>query len=126
MEHILTHSPFLETSILRDFHVHHQLWLSSSFTDQPGEQAFNFALTNDIELLVQHLTHIPNHLGDRPIIFDLFLTVMTLKEKPPNLAQPAGISPLVLLVKAGEQRGWKPMVGGSSLLRGKDEMCIFH
>ncbi len=27
VEHILTHSPFAEISILGDFNVHHQLWL---------------------------------------------------------------------------------------------------
>ena len=74
VEHILTHSPFSEISILGDFNVHHQLWLSSSFTDQPGEQTYNFALINDLEQLVQHPTRIPDRLGDRPNILDLFLT----------------------------------------------------
>ena len=74
VEHILTHSPFAEISILGDFNVHHQLWLSSSFTDQPGEQAYNFAILNDLEQLVQHPTRIPDRLGDRPNILDLFLT----------------------------------------------------
>ncbi|XP_050715769.1 uncharacterized protein LOC126998326 [Eriocheir sinensis] len=69
-----THSPFAEISILGGFNVHHQLWLSSSFTDQPGEQAYNFALLNDLEQLVQHHTSIPDRLGDRPNILDLFLT----------------------------------------------------
>ena len=43
MEYILYHFPYDEISILGDFNVHHQLWLSSSFTYQPGEQIFNFA-----------------------------------------------------------------------------------
>ena len=43
VEYIVSHSPNAEISILGDFNVHHQLWLSSSFTDQSGEQSFNFA-----------------------------------------------------------------------------------
>ena len=74
MEHILSHFPFAEISILGDFNVHHQLWLSSSFTDQPGEQAFNFAILHDLEQLVQHPTRIPDRPGDTPNILDLFLT----------------------------------------------------
>ena len=74
MEHILNHFPFAEISILGDFNVHHQLWLSSSFTDHPGEQAFNFATLNDLDQLVKHPTRIPDRLGDTPNILDLFLT----------------------------------------------------
>ena len=74
VEHILSISSFAEITILGDFNVHHQLWLSSSFTDQPGEQAFSFAILNDLEQLVQHPTRIPDRLGDTPNILDLFLT----------------------------------------------------
>ena len=74
VEHILTHFPFAEISILGDFNVHHQLWLSSTFTDTPGEQAFNFAILHDLEQLVKHPTRIPDRLGDTPNILDLFLT----------------------------------------------------
>ena len=74
VEHILNHSPSAEISILGDFNVHHQLWLSSSFTDDPGEQAYNFAILNGLEQLVQHPTRIPDRLGDTPNILDLFLT----------------------------------------------------
>ena len=74
VEHILSHFPFAEISILGDFNVHHQQWLSSSFTDQPGEQAFSFAILHDLEQLVQHPTRVPDRLGDTPNILDLFLT----------------------------------------------------
>ena len=74
VEHILSHFPFAEISILGDFNVHHQHWLSSPFTDQPGEQAFSFAILHDFEQLVQHPTRIPDRLGDTPNILDLFLT----------------------------------------------------
>ncbi|MPC64398.1 hypothetical protein E2C01_058513 [Portunus trituberculatus] len=38
-----------EISILGDFNVHHQLWLSSPFNDHPDELAFNFAIFHDLE-----------------------------------------------------------------------------
>ena len=65
--------PFVEISILGDFNVHHQLWLSS-FNDQPGEQAFNFAILHDLEQLLLQPTRIPDRFGDTPNILDLFLT----------------------------------------------------
>ena len=49
VEYILSHFPYAEISILEDVNVHHQLWLSSSFNDQPGEQTFNFAILHDLE-----------------------------------------------------------------------------
>ena len=73
VEHILTLFPFAEISILGDFNVHHQLWLSSPFTDDPGELAFNFAILHDFEQLVQHPTRISDRLGDRHSILHLFL-----------------------------------------------------
>ena len=74
VEHITSNFPSAEISILGDFNVHHQLWLSSNRTDSPGEHAFNFYLSNDLEQLVQHPTRIPDRLGDTPNILDLFLT----------------------------------------------------
>ena len=74
VEHILSTSPFSEISILGDFNVHHRDWLSSPFTDQPGELALTFSVLNDLEQLVQLPTRIPDRLGDRPNILDLFLT----------------------------------------------------
>ncbi|MPC56030.1 hypothetical protein E2C01_049978 [Portunus trituberculatus] len=73
IKHILSY-PFAEISILGDFNVHHQLWLSSPFTDHPGKLSFNFAIPHDLEQLVHHPTRIPDHLGDTPNILDLFLT----------------------------------------------------
>ncbi|KAK3884497.1 hypothetical protein Pcinc_011235 [Petrolisthes cinctipes] len=65
---------FIEISILGDFNIHHRLWLSSPFTDPPGEQAFIFSILNDLEQLIQYPTRIPDRLGDQPNILDLFLT----------------------------------------------------
>ncbi|MPC12805.1 hypothetical protein E2C01_005515 [Portunus trituberculatus] len=73
MEHILSLYPFAEIFILGNFIVHHQLWLSSPFTDHPGENAFNLAILHDLGQLVQHPTRIFNRLGDTPNIFYLFL-----------------------------------------------------
>ena len=72
MENIQSHFPYAEVSILADFNVHHQLWLSSYFTDQPGEQTFNFIIPYDLDQLVQFSTRIPDRLGDTPNILDLF------------------------------------------------------
>ncbi|MPC66895.1 hypothetical protein E2C01_061050 [Portunus trituberculatus] len=74
MEHNLSLYPFAEISILGDFNVHHQLWLSSPLTDHPGELAFNFAILHDLEELVQHPTCIPDCHGDTLNILDFFLT----------------------------------------------------
>ncbi|MPC46953.1 hypothetical protein E2C01_040685 [Portunus trituberculatus] len=74
VEHIPSLYPFVKISILGDLGVHRQLWLSSPFTDHPVELAFNFAIIHDLEQLVQHPTHISNHLGDLSNILDLFLT----------------------------------------------------
>ncbi|MPC29190.1 hypothetical protein E2C01_022411 [Portunus trituberculatus] len=62
-----------EISILGDFNVHHQLWLSSPITDHPGELALKFAILHDLEKLVQH-SRISDRLGDTPSSLDLFLT----------------------------------------------------
>ncbi|MPC25747.1 hypothetical protein E2C01_018868 [Portunus trituberculatus] len=51
-----------------------ELWLSSPFTDHPGELAFNFAILHALEQLVQYLIRIPDSLGDTPNVLDLFLT----------------------------------------------------
>ncbi|MPC58992.1 hypothetical protein E2C01_053007 [Portunus trituberculatus] len=73
-EHILSLYPFAKIFILGDFNVHHQLWLSSPFTDHPGELAFNFAILYDLEQLVLHPTRIHYSLVDIPNILDLFRT----------------------------------------------------
>ena len=74
VECILSHFSYAEISILGDFNVHHQVCLSFSFTDQPGEQTFNFAILHDLEQIVQFSTRIPDRLGDTLNILDLFLT----------------------------------------------------
>ncbi|MPC51068.1 hypothetical protein E2C01_044905 [Portunus trituberculatus] len=61
-------------SILEDFNVLHQLWLSFPFIDYPGELTFNFAILHDLEQLVQHPTRISDRYGDTPNIPDLFIT----------------------------------------------------
>lgn len=74
MQYILTLAPFAEIYILGDFNVHNQLGLSSSYTDQPGEEAYNVTLHINIQQLVQHPTSITDHLRHTPNILDLFLT----------------------------------------------------
>ncbi|MPC43805.1 hypothetical protein E2C01_037460 [Portunus trituberculatus] len=64
----------VQVSILGDFIVRHQLWISFPFTDHPGELAFNFAIFHDLAQMVQHPTRIADRLGDTPNILELFLT----------------------------------------------------
>ncbi|MPC58619.1 hypothetical protein E2C01_052626 [Portunus trituberculatus] len=70
---------FINFCNIRDLHpwrfqyVHHQLWLSSPFTDHPGELTFNSAILHDLQQLVQHPTRIRDRPGDTPNILDLFL-----------------------------------------------------
>ena len=71
--YILFHFPNADISILGDFNVHLQLWLSSYFTDQPDEQAFNFVIYHDLEQLVQFCNRIPDCIRDTPNILDFFL-----------------------------------------------------
>ncbi|MPC42994.1 hypothetical protein E2C01_036629 [Portunus trituberculatus] len=74
VEHFLSLYPFAEISILGDFNVYHQLWLSSPFTDLPSELAFSFAILHYLEQLVQHSTLIHDRVGDMLDILDFFLT----------------------------------------------------
>ncbi|MPC38951.1 hypothetical protein E2C01_032469 [Portunus trituberculatus] len=74
VEHILSLYPFAKISILGDSNVHHQLWLSSPFTDHPGELTFSFPILHDLEQLEQHPTRNPDHLGGTLNILDLFFT----------------------------------------------------
>ncbi|MPC84507.1 hypothetical protein E2C01_079246 [Portunus trituberculatus] len=74
VEYIPSINPFAEISILEDFNVHHQFWLSTTFTGHPGELAFSFAILHDLEQLVQYPTRIHDRLGDTPNILDIFLT----------------------------------------------------
>lgn len=63
----------LKSPILEDFRVHHQLWLSTSSADKPGEQSYFFSLFNDLVQLAQHPTIIADHLGDTLNTRHLFL-----------------------------------------------------
>ena len=92
MEHILTLFPFVEISILGDFNVHQQLWLSSPFTYHPGELAYIFAILHDLKQLVQHPARIPDPLGDSLDILDLFLTSNPSAYYTVTLSSPLGSS----------------------------------
>lgn len=77
MEHILTHSSFVEISVLSDCNVYHQVWLLPSFTGQPDEsnlEIYSFALLADLELVIHHPARNSDCLGDLLNILGLFLT----------------------------------------------------
>jgi hypothetical protein len=96
IKHILSHSPFSEIIILGDFNVHHRHWLSSSSHDLAGELPFDFSIHNNLEQLVQLPTRIPDRIGDKPNILDLF---MTSKPSPysARLFPPLGSSDYLLI-----------------------------
>lgn len=64
----MIHFLFAKISLLGDFDVHRQLWVSSPFTDQHDKQVFNFHILLDLEMLVQHSKCIPDRLGYMPRI----------------------------------------------------------
>ena len=48
-------------------------------TNHPGVLAFNFVILQELEQMVQHPTHTPDHLGDQPfLILTLFLSLPEL------------------------------------------------
>lgn len=51
VEHSLTHYPCTESFLLGNFSVYHQHQQSSFFTDQAGEEIFNFAIRSDLQQL---------------------------------------------------------------------------
>lgn len=58
----MPHTLIAEISISGYFDIHHQLWSSSVFRDQPSKQTYKFALLADLEQLFQDLI-IPDCLG---------------------------------------------------------------
>ena len=83
----------MEISILGDFNVHHQLRLSSPFTDHSGKLAYNFAILHDLEQLVQHPTRIPDRLGDTiNILVCLFFLTSNPSAYVVTLSSPLGPS----------------------------------
>ena len=73
-DYLTSRVKYILAHFLGDLNFHHHLWLSSSFTDQPGEQTFNFTILHDLEQLVQFPIRIHDRFGDKPNILDLFLT----------------------------------------------------
>lgn len=45
--------------------------MSYSFTDQPGEEVFDFVILNDVEQLLQHFTRILDCPGETPNIINV-------------------------------------------------------
>lgn len=70
---------FVRNFHCRKFHCHYRLWLSSPFTDSPGDQAFIYSGFSNIKQLVQVHPCIPDCLGDRPnILLPLRFIAMTV------------------------------------------------
>ena len=75
VEYILSPFPYAEISILGDFNVLHQRWLSFlSPTNLVNKPSFNFAILYDLEKLLQFPIRNPDRIEDTPNIIDFFLT----------------------------------------------------
>ena len=57
-----------------DFNVHHIEWLNSNTTDVGGREAFEFFISHELEQIIKHPTRVPDCLGDRANILNLFFT----------------------------------------------------
>lgn len=55
-------TPCHEMSVNRNFTVYYELWFSSSSTDLPGEQAYNFDIFSELDYLI----HLPICFPDAP------------------------------------------------------------
>ena len=73
VEHIPTHLPLKMISILGDFNVHNQLWLSSPSLTKTGELIINIAIihdSNQVQVLPDiRLGYVPeNTIVERTIV----------------------------------------------------------
>ena len=61
--------------VFGDFNAHHKDWLSySGGTDRLGELCYNFSISNDLTLMANFSTQIPDCDSHSPRFLDLFLS----------------------------------------------------
>ena len=73
IDEVLSSNPSANVFVFGDFNVHHKDWLTySGGTDRPGELCYNFSISNDLTLMVNFPTRIPD-CGDShsPALLDL-------------------------------------------------------
>ena len=75
IDKVLTVHPTANVFVFGDFNVHHKEWLKySRGTNHPGEQCYNFSISQDLTQIVDFPTRIPDCDTHNPALLDLFLT----------------------------------------------------
>ena len=73
-ESLLSSQPHAEVLYIGDFNVHHTDWLKSTHTDVGGIEAFHFSISNELEQIIKHPTHVPDRHDHAANPLDLFFT----------------------------------------------------
>ena len=64
-------NPSANVFVFGDFNVHHKDWLTySGGTDRPGEQYYNFSISNDLTQMVNFPTPISDCDSHSPALLD--------------------------------------------------------
>ena len=72
---VLSTNPSANVFVFGDYNVHHEDWLTySGGTDRPGELCYNFSISNDLTLMVNFPTQIPDCDSHNPALLDLVLS----------------------------------------------------
>ena len=75
IDEVLSINPSANVFVFGDFNVHHKDWLNySSGTDRPGELCYNFSTSNDLTLIDNFPTRIPDCDSHSPALLDLFIS----------------------------------------------------
>ena len=72
LESLLTSHPHAEVLYIGDFNVRHTDWLQSTHTDVGGIEAFHFSISNNLEQIIKHPTHVPDNHDHAANTLDLF------------------------------------------------------
>ena len=71
---ILLINPSANVFVFGDFNICHKDWLTySGGTDRPGELCYNFSISNNLTLMVNFPTLIPDCDPHSPALLDLFI-----------------------------------------------------
>ena len=83
IDEVLSINPSANVFVFGDFNVHHKDWLTySGGTDRPGELCYNFSISNDLTLIVNFPTRIPDCDSHSPALLDFFLSSDPLSQFP--------------------------------------------
>ena len=75
IEKALALHPTANIFVFGDFNAHHSDWLTfSNGTNIPGERSYNFAVSHDLDQIINQPTRIPDTDMQEPTLLDLFLT----------------------------------------------------